>query len=181
MHAGLLFAPYHKLHQHCLAFDRSRASAAAADGFDNERSVPDLQVSDGRWLSCDVGCCLVWCSVALLLLHAEKSAISHKDAGLALHRLGLGSPLPHLRRDRVCRCHICSGPGLTPCHICTGTLGLQAEMLLLSRSIRETEQNMKVAIPSLSRRHRQCLSRRSPFRPASALRPQRWAAWTPAS
>jgi hypothetical protein len=44
---------------------------------------------------------------------------------------GLGSPLPHLRRDCAHRFHICAATGLTPaasaprlgspCHICTGT------------------------------------------------------------
>ena len=30
---------------------------------------------------------------------------------------GLGSPLPHLRRDWARPCHICAGTGRTPCHI----------------------------------------------------------------
>jgi hypothetical protein len=31
-------------------------------------------------------------------------------------------PLPHLHRDWAHRCHICTGTGLTPYHICTATL-----------------------------------------------------------
>jgi hypothetical protein len=36
-------------------------------------------------------------------------------------RPGLGSPLPHLRRDWAHPCHIRTRTGLTPCHIGTGT------------------------------------------------------------
>jgi hypothetical protein len=40
---GLLFAPYYKLYLHCLNFERDRASLAATDGADGERSVRELQ------------------------------------------------------------------------------------------------------------------------------------------
>ena len=50
-----------------------------------------------------------------------------RDWGLtpATSAPGLGSTLPHLRRDWVHPCHICAGTRLTPCDICTGT-GAQA-------------------------------------------------------
>jgi hypothetical protein len=47
----------------------------------------------------------------------------HRDRAHPLPHLrrDWAHPLPHLRRDGAHRCHICAGTGLTPCHICAGT------------------------------------------------------------
>jgi hypothetical protein len=68
-------------------------------------------------------------------LGAHPTAQSHLQLAAryapATSAAGLGSPLPHLRRDWARPCHICAGTGPTlphlhrdwahPCHICAGT------------------------------------------------------------
>ncbi len=62
-------------------------------------------------------------------LRGGDAPVRHRDLRgqpAAISAPGLGSPRPHLHRDRALRdralpCHICAGSGLTPCHICAGT------------------------------------------------------------
>ena len=49
-------------------------------------------------------------------------ALERETAVLSLSGAKLSEQVrPHLRRDCAHRGHICTGTGLTPCHICAGT------------------------------------------------------------
>ncbi len=97
-----------------------------------------------------------------------RSRSLRQNAGAAP---GLGSPVPHLHRDRARPCHICTGIGLAratsdsgmgspvphlhldgahPCHICTGT-GLSPATCALGLRRAEVRLRQHGRVPRVSR------------------------------
>ena len=82
--------------------------------------VLDVPLSEG------LGTAKITLTIKAFWIKHDNVPITSAAMGLngltpAISAPGLGSPLPHLRRDWAHPCHICAGTGLAPTPHCTGT------------------------------------------------------------